>query len=239
MHIRRTLPAIGAGAAALALVGLTAGPAAAHVTVTPSTTEAGAYTVLTFSVPHGCEGSPTTKLAIQMPEEIPQVTPTISPSWTVKKVTEQLDEPLTDAHGNELTERVSQVVYTAKQPLPDGFRDTVELSVKLPDAAGETLVFPVVQSCVKGETGWVETASEGQDPEALEAPAPIVTITPTTGGDDTHATDEGQTSVAAEQAGRSGEDEDDSSNGLAVAGLATGAAGILVGGLALARTRKS
>lgn len=239
MHIRRTLPALGAGAAALALVGLSAGSAAAHVTVTPTTTEAGGYTVLTFSVPHGCEGSPTTKLAIQMPEEIPQVTPTVNPGWTVKKVTEQLDEPLTDAHGNELTERVSQVVYTAKQPLPDGFRDSLELSLQLPDAAGETLAFPVVQSCVKGETGWVETAAEGQDPHELDAPAPTVIITPATGGDDSHATDEDQAAAVSAQSEPSGDEDDDSGNGLAVAGLATGVAGLLLGGGALARTRKA
>ena len=30
----------------------------------------GAYTVLTVSVPHGCDGSPTTKIAVQLPESI-------------------------------------------------------------------------------------------------------------------------------------------------------------------------
>ncbi|MFC5729618.1 MULTISPECIES: YcnI family protein [Nocardioides] len=235
MHIRRTLPALGAGAAVLAMVGLTAAPAAAHVTVTPSITEAGAYTVLTFSVGHGCESSPTTRLTIAMPEEIPRVTPTVSPNWTVEKVTEQLAEPVTDAHGNELTERVSKVVYTAEKPLPDGFRDTVELSVKLPEAAGETLVFPVVQSCVKGKTGWVETAAEGQDPETLEAPAPTLTITPASGGDGSPASEEGEVRAASVQFG----EEDGSSEGLAVAGLATGVAGILLGGVALARTRRA
>ena len=40
------------------------------------------------------------------------------------------------------------------------------------DSAGQVLAFPVVQTCAKGETAWVDLAAEGQDPEELEAPAP-------------------------------------------------------------------
>ena len=53
-----------------------AAPASAHVTVDPSTTAAGSYTVLTIAVPHGCEESSTTKVAIKIPEQILSVTPT-------------------------------------------------------------------------------------------------------------------------------------------------------------------
>lgn len=239
MHIRRfILPAL-SGSAALAIVALSAGAASAHVTVTPNTTAAGAYAVLTFSVGHGCEGSPTTKLAIAMPEEIPAVTPTVNPNWTVEKVADKLDEPITDAHGNEITERIDQVVYTAKTPLVDGFRDTVELSVQLPEAAGDTLAFPVVQSCAKGETSWTETAAEGQDAEELERPAPTVTITEATGEghhggaatEDDEPTSNGK--VSANDRGTN------DNGGVAVVGLVAGVGGLALGGLALARTRKA
>ena len=227
MHLRHiALPAAGAaGALALAVA-----PAAAHVTVTPSTTAAGSYAVLTFSAGHGCDGSPTTRIAIDLPDAIYAATPTRNPYWTVEKVMEQLDEPITDPHGNEITERVDQVVYSARTPLPDGQRDTFELSVQLPDAEGETLAFPVVQSCTKGENPWTETAAEGQDPEALELPAPLVTVT-AADGDGAEASE--VTGSATE------EDSSDEGNGLALAGLGTGVVGIVVGGLALARTRKA
>ncbi|GAA1509009.1 YcnI family protein [Nocardioides humi] len=245
MQIRRfTLPTLGA-TGALALVALTAGAASAHVTVTPNTTAAGAYAVLTFSVGHGCEGSPTTSLAIQMPESIPSVTPTINPGWDVEKVSEKLAEPIKDAHGNEVTERTAQVVYTAKTPLPDGYRDTVELSVQLPDAVGDTIAFPVVQTCQEGETGWTETAAEGQDPEELESPAPTITISEATGeghggsATDTHAdtesdagSDEGSAAADAESA------DDGDGNGLAIGGLVAGVGGLALGGFALARSGK-
>lgn len=227
MHIRRiALPAVGAaGALALSVV-----PAAAHVTVTPSTTAAGSYAVLTFSAGHGCDGSPTTTIAIDLPEEIYVVTPTRNPFWTVEKVMQQLDEPITDAHGNEITERVDQVVYAARTPLPDGTRDTFELSLQLPDAEGDTFAFPVVQTCEQGENPWIETAADGQDPEELEFPAPLVTVTA--------AVAEGHGDETEEEPAAT-EDEADGGNGLALAGLGTGILGVLIGGLALARSRKA
>lgn len=229
MHIRHI--ALPAAAAAGALT-LAAAPAAAHVSITPNTTAAGAYAVLTVSVPHGCDGSATTAIAVQLPEEIYAVTPTRNPYWTVEKVVDQLDEPITDAHGNEVTERVAQVVYTARTPLPEGQRDTFELSLQLPDAEGETLAFPVVQSCEQGSTGWTEVAADGQDPEELEHPAPLVTITAAEG--------DGHGGPADEPAVTTGATEtDDDGNGVALAGLGTGVVGIVVGGVALARSRKA
>lgn len=109
-----------------------AGPASAHVTITPNTTAAGAHAVLTLSIGHGCEGSATTKVAIQIPDEILSVTPTRHPLWTVTEQQEKLAEPVTDGHGNEVTERDAVVLYTATTPLPYDHRDTLELSLKLP-----------------------------------------------------------------------------------------------------------
>lgn len=171
------------GTAILAAGGLMllgAGVAAAHVTVDPSTTAAGSYSVLTFGVPHGCDGSSTTEVALKIPDGINSVTPTVNPGWTVDKVMQTLDTPLDDGHGGQLTERVDQVVYTAITPLPDGMRDKFELSVRLPDEAGATLTFPAVQTCEEGEIAWIETAEEGQ-PEP-DSPAPAIVLTAGSGG---------------------------------------------------------
>lgn len=120
-----------AGALALAL----SAPAAAnaHVTAAASSTAAGSYTVVTFSLAHGCDGSPTTGLTITMPEGINSVSPTVNPSWEVVKNEVAIADPVTDSHGNTATQRVSDVVYTAKTPLADGYRDTVSLQLQLPE----------------------------------------------------------------------------------------------------------
>ncbi len=243
----RTLARLGAFPAATAAIALSlAAPASAHVTATPSTAAAGAYTVVTFSVGHGCEGSPTTKIEIQVPESVLSVTPSRNPFYDVEKTIEKLDEPVADAHGNEVTERTASIVYTASTPLPDGERDAFELSFQLPDAEGETLSFPTIQTCEKGETGWTEVPADGQDAEELESPAPAFEIVAAeAGGHDDDAAAEPAADDAAEaddtdvSADASADDADDSSSALGWAGLVAGLLGLAAGGLALARTRSS
>jgi uncharacterized protein YcnI len=242
MFLKHKLAPACALPAAAGIVVLTAGTASAHVTISPSEEAAGAFTVLTASVPHGCEGSPTTKVAIQMPEQILAVTPTRNPLWTVEKVMETLDEPVTDAHGNEITERVDRVVYSAKDPLPDGYRDAFELSLQIPDAAGETLVFPVIQTCEKGETAWVETAADGNT-EELEAPAPTVTVLEAAHAEGAAASagspdgEEGADTVSTTLASTE-TDSDSGTSGLAIAGLVAGLLGLATGGAALVSVRR-
>ncbi|MDQ4055172.1 MAG: YcnI family protein [Actinomycetota bacterium] len=231
--LNRPIPArLGAAtSAALLLTAVAAAPASAHVTITPSDTTAGAYTVLTVSVGHGCEGSPTTALDIQIPEQILSVTPTVLPGWEVEKKMVQLDQPVDDAHGTTVTERVGQVVYTADRPLPDGYRAAMELSLQLPDAAGDTLTFPVVQRCAEGETAWTETAAEGQDPEQLERPAPTVTITDAEAAEAAPASSPTTTT-------RTVEVESDTNVALGLAGLGAGLIGIVLALVAITRSRR-
>ena len=230
----RTLTRLTAVPLALGVVALGVAPASAHVTVSASTTAAGAFTVLTMSVPHGCDGSATTKVAIQIPEEINAVTPTRNPLWEVDKQVEQLDPPVTDAHGNELTERVATVTYTTDAPLPEGYRDSFELSVQVPDAVGTTLVFPVVQTCEDGESAWIEVPAAGQSEDDLELPAPGFTIT--------EAEEGGHGDEAAEDATdeESTEDVEEADDGgtMAAVGLGAGVLGVLLGGAALLQGRR-
>ncbi len=233
-------------AAGLITLGL-AVPASAHVTVTPETTAANSYTIVTMSVPHGCDGAPTTRVAVQIPEDILAVTPTRNAYYDVVTKMEQLAEPVTDLHGNSVTERVASVVYTARTPLPEGQRDSFELSMQLPDEPGETLAFPSIQTCQKGETAWIEVPTGDQDADDLEHPAPAFEITEA-GDDDSAATstdDVEQRTGDAEAAGStpqssSVEAEDDSGAGttLGVVGLVLGALGLATGGTALARVRR-
>jgi hypothetical protein len=133
---------------------------------------------------------------------------------------------------------VGQVVYTADQPLADGYRAAMELSLQLPDAAGETLVFPVVQKCVQGETGWTEVAPEGESADELESPAPTVTITEATGDGHGAAPAAADTSEASTTGTRTVEVESDSNVAFGLAGLAAGLIGIVIALMALMRSRR-
>jgi len=227
MRIARLSLAGLAGGAVLALAAVPLA-ASAHVTVTPSGTAAGSYTVLTFAFSHGCEGSPTTAIAIDIPESIASVSPTLNPNYTIEKV----------ADGD----RTAQVVYTAITPMQDGYRDTIELSLQLPeDAAGETLAFPVLQTCEVGETNWNQVAEEGE--EEPESPAPVIVVTEATGDGHGHgaATEEAASdehgdghAEGAEETAATSDDSDTVARVLGIGGLVVGVVGIV---LALAARR--
>jgi periplasmic copper chaperone A len=162
---RRPAAVIGAGVALTAGLVLAAPLAAsAHVTVSPEAGTAGGYSVLTFAFSHGCDGSPTTQLAIDVPDGIASLAPEIEPGWTIERVGAEAGIP-------------TQLIYTPDAPIESGLRAALNVQVSFAeDAAGETLAFPVVQTCAEGQTDWVEIPEAGQDPHALDAPAPVVTV---------------------------------------------------------------
>lgn len=226
-NIRTAITAAAAVSAGTVLALAAPFAANAHVGVDPTETAAGAYTVLAFGVPHGCGESPTTRLTFTMPDGIDRVTPTVNPNWTIEKVVQQLDEPKADSHGANITERVAQVVYTAVTPLPSDLRDVIELSLQLPeDAAGETLVFPVLQECTDGSTDWSEVAESGA--AEPEHPAPTVTVTEARGDEHGHAAADSATEEHAVEATAGTTGNDSLARGLGVAGLVVGAVGVVL-----------
>ncbi|MFJ3405634.1 DUF1775 domain-containing protein [Promicromonospora sp. NPDC090134] len=146
------------GLAAAGLVALGTTTASAHVTITPSTTAAGATAVLRVEIPHGCEESATTAITVRVPAEATDVTAAGTDRWAV----EQSADGLT---------------WSTDEPLPDGEHAEVEFSVRLPDDDGATLVFPIVQRCEVGEAAWTEVAEHGEGHDALERPAPVLVVT--------------------------------------------------------------
>lgn len=226
--LRRTLSAtaVAGGTAALMMAGLAG--ASAHVGATPDKTAANSYALVTFSIPHGCDTSPTTKVAITLPQELTDAQPTVNPNWTVEKVTETLAEPKKLDDGTSITKRTSQIVYTAKTPLDPHLRDALVLSVKLPDAAGKTIYFPTLQTCEQGQTDWSEIAKDGQNEHDLKSPAPSVAITAASAEGDHHAA----TTVSTEQASSV---TDDGSTARSWAGMLAGIAGLVLGAAAFFR----
>jgi uncharacterized protein YcnI len=202
MSIRRiSLRTAITATAALALAIAAPMAASAHVTATPSSTAAGSYSVITFGIGHGCSGSPTTKVAITLPAGITAATPTVNPNWKIEKV--------------KSGDAVTQVVYTAVTPLPDGYRDELSFQVKLPaDAAGKTLSFPALQTCAAGETNWNEPLkADGTEPEH---PAPTVVVTAAAA--DAHAHDAAATADATDNTARI----------LGIGGLIIGVVGVVI-----------
>lgn len=127
----------------------------ADVRAASDSAAAGGPALVTFTMSHGCDGSPTKVVTIDIPETIPTVAPTVYSGWNVEKVMVPLDEPIETEH-DTLTERVGQVVYTATDaPLADGYRAAFDLQVTMPDGeAGDRIEFPTTQTCEVGTATW-------------------------------------------------------------------------------------
>lgn len=229
MAITRSLMTTGAGAAVLGLgLTLTAATAAsAHVTADPNTTAAGSYTLMTVSVPHGCEGKATTEVEINLPKELSGVTPTVNPNWDIKQVHDKDDE----------SKDVTAIDYIAKKPLAADQRDSFELSFYIPpQTEGKTLAFPTTQTCSEGETTWDQVPKSGQSDDDLDTPAPSFTVTEAAATDDSAHSHE-PSSEAAPKAVQA-DNSSTTALTLGIVGAVLGALGLIVGGAALLRTRR-
>jgi uncharacterized protein YcnI len=203
--------------------------ASAHVHVDPSTASAGGSQTLTFSFSHGCDGSPTTSLAIDIPAGVGNATPSVQGGWTITR----------EAGADGVPTRV---VYTAQTPVEDGLKAAVSMDVLFDEsAAGTSIPFPVTQTCVTGETAWIEIAEDGEDPHDLDAPAPIVEVGDPVDADaaahghEDESADEEPAAAASGTAATSATEADPVARWLAAGGLLAGVAALVV---ALMRGRR-
>ncbi|MCO5214999.1 MAG: YcnI family protein [Thermomicrobiales bacterium] len=178
------LKLLGALATGVALILASGMPAAAHVGLSADSYAAGSTSMVTFGFGHGCGDSPTTSLAIQIPEEFTTVQPVYAPGWHIEVEKETLATPVAGSHGQQITERPAVITFTADEPIENGIYAMVTLRVTIPEGLeGETFYFPVIQGCSEGESAWIEIPQDGQDAHDLESPAPSMTIT---AADDDH-----------------------------------------------------
>jgi len=155
----------------LLLAAILAAPLAhAHVTIDPPTAAAGGYQRLAFRVGHGCEGSATTSITVQIPEGVMGAKPMPKPGWTIAITVGKLATPV-QSHGKTVTTRVAELSWRGGS-LPDAYYDEFVMQVKLPDAPGR-YAFKVAQVCEKGRVDWTEVPAAGAH---ADAPAPVLEV---------------------------------------------------------------
>jgi periplasmic copper chaperone A len=160
-------------AATLAVV-----PARAHVTLEGKQAAIGADYRAVFIVPHGCAGSPTIKLRVQIPEGVVATDAKPVDGWTVDTVKGKYASEH-DVNGAKVSEGIKEVAWSGGK-LPDKTRQDFVIETYLTDSLkpDTTLYFPVVQECEQGVSRWIEIPPEGAT-QAHEGkwPAPGVKLT--------------------------------------------------------------
>jgi uncharacterized protein YcnI len=144
-----------------------------HIVLETREAVSGSYYKATFQVSHGCEGSPTVRLRVRIPEGVIGAKPQPKPGWQLSTVKVKLAAAVAAGHGKSIGETVGEVVWSGGN-LPNDYFDEFKIAVKLPDRPGTTLYFPVVQECQKGVHRWIEIPSGGTEPKE---PAPGLRLT--------------------------------------------------------------
>ncbi|BCB75857.1 hypothetical protein GCM10022251_80450 [Phytohabitans flavus] len=222
-------------AGAVAAVGIGVGPASAHVTVNPREATQGGYAKLAFRVPNERDNASTTKVEVNIPAEtaIASVSVRPTPGWTA---TVERGKPATPlkAHGEEITEAVLKITWTAAQGSevkPGQFQEFEVSAGPLPEV--DKIVFKALQTYSNNEiVRWIEepSAAGGEEPEH---PAPVLKLA--------KAPAEGASTAANANVNLAGSTEDTGEDGDGLAtfaglgGLVAGLAGLVFGLLAWRR----
>lgn len=164
-----------------AIVALTSmllcGSAFAHASLETPEAKVGAGYKAVVKIPHGCEGSATVEVSVEIPEGVIAVKPMPKPGWTLATVKGPYAREYAFYHGMKFSEGVRKITWRGG-PLPDEYYDEFVLSTYIAGELqpGTKLAFPVSQRCEKGEIHWNEVAKEGEDPHSLAHPAPQLTL---------------------------------------------------------------
>jgi uncharacterized protein YcnI len=178
-------------------------PAAAHVTVNPSTAAQGDYSKLTFRVPDEEADASTTKVELALPADQPVASVRVKPvpGWTVTTQMRKLSTPLKTGHG-EITSVVSRLVWSGGKIQPGQFQEFDVSLGPLPEN-GDSMVFKALQTYDNGKVvRWIDPpAADGSEPEH---PAPVVQLVKPT--DDAGAMTAKDASTTAKDAGATAKD---------------------------------
>ncbi|WP_375412786.1 YcnI family protein [uncultured Bradyrhizobium sp.] len=169
---RNTLRIIGLAAATMVTA------AEAHVILENRQASPGSHYKAVFAVPHGCAGSATVKIRVQIPEGVIAVKPMPKPGWSVETVKGKYATSY-DYHGATISEGVKEVAWSGGK-LPDDNYDEFVASTFLTGSLkpGMTLYFPVVQECEQGTSRWIDIPEQGKSAHDTKSPAPGVKLMP-------------------------------------------------------------
>jgi uncharacterized protein YcnI len=153
-----------------------AGPAFAHVVITPSSAPAGSAAELTFRVPNEETKAATVELQVKIPTDHPiaQLLVKPVPGWTASVTTVTLAKPITTDDGT-FDSAVSEVTWTGGKILAGQFQDFSVSADPLPSGISQ-LAFKAVQTYSNGDVvRWIDLTQPGEP--APEHPAPTLTLT--------------------------------------------------------------
>jgi uncharacterized protein YcnI len=154
---------------------LAASSANAHITLENRQASPGSYYKAVFAVPHGCAGSATVKIRVQIPDGVIAVKPMPKAGWTIETVKGKYAASV-EYHGATISEGVKEVIWSGGKLADDNYDEFVAATYLTATLKpNTTLYFPVVQECEQGTSRWIDIPLEGKP---SKSPAPGVKLMP-------------------------------------------------------------
>jgi len=145
----------------------------AHVVLETPVVYTGTYFKAVFKVSHGCDGSPTQQVMIQVPEGFRGAKPMVKANWDIKVQRDKLQKPYT-SHGKTIAEDVTKIEWSNGN-LPSDFYDEFVIVGQAPMAAGQ-YYWKVSQICQTGKLDWNEIPTEGKSLKDYKNPAVLLKV---------------------------------------------------------------
>lgn len=134
-------------------------PASAHVGLLQPVADAGSAYQAVLRVGHGCDGSPTTALSVQLPAGFDNPQPQAKAGWTLER-------------------RSNEIIWTAaskQAALASSAKGDFVIGGKLPARPGP-LWFKLQQVCEQGRTDWSQLPATGTSTQGLKTPAVLLQV---------------------------------------------------------------
>jgi hypothetical protein len=164
--------------------------------------ESGSFYKGVIGITHGCDGSDTTRVTIDIPYGVRGAKPVPKPGWELEVVKSELEKPY-NSDGTVVTEDVTQISWYGNT-LDDAHYDEFAFRGQIGVGTTTRLYFPVRQECEVGEINWNQKPANkmahqdehshhanplsghgvhaGHGGSKLEYPAPVVRVVDGTGG---------------------------------------------------------
>ena len=143
-----------------------ASAAFAHVALAEKSANAGTAYKAAFKVGHGCDGSPTTAIAVEYPAGFTAAKPVAKTGWTLTT------QPARSGNAGGVTWTAASKAHA----LADNQRDEFVVNGQLPAAPG-ALWFKVLQTCETGSISWSQVPAAGTLTDGIKSPAALLEVT--------------------------------------------------------------
>ena len=164
--------------ATIAALCLTVTAAAAHITLETQQAAVSSSYKAVFRVPHGCEGSATTAIKVEIPEGVIGVKAIPKPGWTLKTVKGPYAHSYDFYHG-KIDKGAKEIDWSGGHLLDENYDEFVLVGFLSPEfKPGTTLYFPTIQTCEKGVSRWTDIPVDGKTLDGRAHPAPALKLVP-------------------------------------------------------------